>query len=123
MRWTAPRTSDSSDGFGAAAWKRPALTIKRMRLRNICLLFIGFFVRGRFAGFNFVAITFPAQLYPVTQEPRAGAQCSSNERCGQIVSPKKKSCHDNQESRGNGPDALSHHFTSTGIMALSLPGG
>src|SRR5207244_3660518 len=108
MRWTAPRTSDSSDGFGAAAWKRPELTIKRMRLRNICLLFIGFFVQGRFAGFNFVAVTFPAQLYPVTQEPRAGAQCSSNERGGQIVSPKKKGGGNQQQRRNDYPYALSH---------------
>src|SRR5713226_5540449 len=109
MRLTALRTSDSSEGVAAiapAGINRLKPEIKSSSKRIVRLLFIRLFRSFRFTGISFRRRDLGAQLTAITQKPRDGAQCSTNESGRQIVSPKKNRGGYQEQRRSDEPDTF-----------------
>src|SRR6266498_5543050 len=115
MRWTALRTSDSSDGAALTTGKLTGARKLKPQTTNISerlngLLFNRFLITILFVRFLLGGVNLCAHLHTITQEPRDSAQCCCNESGGHIVSPKKYAGGQGEESGDDDPGSLGHRW-------------
>src|SRR5215510_10065445 len=126
MCWTALRTSDSSEGDAAASPDRPQIKTRRAILAGLILIF--FYPVATAPGSDSVplapvtAFDFRLNFRAIAEKPGARPQSSSNEGYGQIVSPKKNRCDDQQCSTSDHPRSFPIHFKSREAIACRVAG-
>src|ERR1700686_14384 len=124
MRWTAPRTSDSSEGAAPTAGRLTVNRKLKQQTTNISerinsLLFISGFITFLFPRILFGGRKLCAHLRAITEEPRDSAQSCCNESGRHIVPPQECRRYNYHGCCQHDPDSFAHLRVTSRLLRLS----